>query len=146
MTRFTSMCFPRPLLALALMTVPLPLLAQPACTKPDSGALFKVYAAKEHPGKYSDDPKEKERMDASDIAGYAETIDDFDLKSPHLQRDTPLVQWIALDFGSTSDGGLLAADCKGGYIDLLRIGPVEELKPGPTLPKLGRTVMVDTDV
>ena len=135
----------RPLLALALVTAPFSLLAQPVCTKPDLGALFKAYAAKEHPKKYPGNPDEKELMSASEIDDYAEMLDDRD-SVPHLQTDVPLVQWMALEIGSLVDGGLLAADCKGNYIDLLRADPVEQLKPGPHLPKLGATVLETTSM
>jgi hypothetical protein len=81
-------------------------------------------------------------------ARYFGNPDEIIKKSIPLVEQTgaPSIVWIGTKFESDSTpvGLLFAVTCDGKIIDTASIGSVRELSRGPTLPKLGDTILTDS--
>jgi hypothetical protein len=113
---------------LLLLLAQLPLArADVACTKPNTAALINEYS-KQHPSHSWDSEMVVENLDI-------ETVKNFDTSKP-------AIQWAGIGWDAPPGGLLFAIACEGTVIDATPVGSVEEIKPGPSLPGIGDTVLV----
>jgi hypothetical protein len=101
---------------------PLPVLAQPACVRPDlNNFLEQSRAAIGFNGSYYPAPS---------------------AKFLPLQGGGNGLQWMGASWEAPPDGALFVIDCAGHRVAALRLGQIETLRAGPDISGFGKTVEV----